>query len=91
MLRLARKREVADVPALLVRVGGTAAQVRTALRRLESEQLVERLDDGKARLTMSGFAIAVASAKLRATAPKVRVATSKPKRVARPRRRVRAA
>jgi hypothetical protein len=93
MLRLARRREVADEAALLVRVGGTAAAIRTALRRLEKELLVERLDAGRARLTMNGFAIAVATAKLSSTraARVVAEPTVKPKRVVRARRRVRAA
>ncbi len=96
MLRLARKREAADEAALLVRVGGTAAELRTALRRLERQDLVDRIDATHARLTLAGFAVAVATAKLRvpvsasAAAAPVAIA-AKAKRAVRTRRRIRAA
>ena len=61
MLRLARKREAARIEALVDRVGGTRAEVRSALRLLEAQGLVERLDADAARLTFVGFAIAVAT------------------------------
>ena len=61
MLRLARKREAAQIEALVDRVGGTRAEVRAALRMLESQGLVERLEADVARLTFVGFAIAVAT------------------------------
>ena len=64
MLRLARHRSPADLDRLLVRVGGAAGDVRHALRRLESVGFVERRGDGLSigRLTMTGFAVAVAAA-----------------------------
>jgi hypothetical protein len=60
MLRLARRREAADVEALLIRTNGSRADVRASLRRLEAADLVERLGDKRARLTLAGFAVAVA-------------------------------
>jgi hypothetical protein len=61
MLRLARKREAARIDALVDRVGGTRAEMRAALRGLEGQGLVERVEEETARLTFVGFAIAVAS------------------------------
>ncbi len=60
MLRLARRREAALDDALAQRVSGPPSGVRGALRRLEASGLVERRRDGAARLTLSGFALAVA-------------------------------
>jgi RIO-like serine/threonine protein kinase len=60
MLRLARRREAADVDALLIRSSGSRADVRASLRRLEAANLVEQLSEGRARLTLAGFAVAVA-------------------------------
>jgi hypothetical protein len=60
MLRLARRREVADEGALSARVSGSAADLRRALRRLEQGELIERRAGGQVRLTLPGFAIAVA-------------------------------
>jgi RIO-like serine/threonine protein kinase len=90
LLRLARRRDAGSEDALLDRVGGTSSTLHVALRRLEKQELVERLGVTSARLTLSGFAVAVAAAKLpaRPAAPKP-AATPKP--AARPRRRVRAA
>jgi Mn-dependent DtxR family transcriptional regulator len=60
LLRLSRRREAADVDALVLRSGESAAGVRAALRRLEKLGLVEqRLGHGP-RLTMQGLATAVA-------------------------------
>jgi hypothetical protein len=95
LLRLARRREAGSEEALLDRVGGTVAELRVALRRLEKNELVERLGASSARLTLSGLAVAVASAKMRQSAAPAaktsssKAATSKP--AARVRRRVRAA
>jgi hypothetical protein len=61
MLRLARRRETADIESLQVRVSGSRVDVRASLRRLEAANLVERLSDERARLTFAGFAIAVAT------------------------------
>ncbi len=93
MLRLARKREAADEAALLVRVGGTVAELRTALRRLEKQDLVARIDATHAQLTLAGFAVALATAKLATAAAAAAPATRsvKPKRIVRVRRRTRAA
>jgi Mn-dependent DtxR family transcriptional regulator len=59
MLRLARRREAADAEALAVRLGGSAAAVRAAIRRLDAAGLVERRAGDAPRLTMSGLAVAV--------------------------------
>jgi Mn-dependent DtxR family transcriptional regulator len=61
MLRLARRREPADIDALQARLTGSRANVRASLRRLERANLVERLGDERARLTLAGFAVAVAT------------------------------
>jgi hypothetical protein len=68
MLRLARRREAADVDALLIRTSGSRADVRASLRRLEAANLVERLGEARARLTLAGFAVAVATRSQRARA-----------------------
>src|SRR5262249_38319017 len=63
MLRLARKRQDADDGAIALRVGASTPAVRAALRRLDSRGLVERrrMDSSPpSRLTMQGFALAVA-------------------------------
>lgn len=60
MLRLARRRKAADEGEVAVRVGGSAGQVRAALRRLDARGLVERRLTSPPRLTMAGFAVAVA-------------------------------
>lgn len=74
MLRLARKRQVADVEALVARAGGGPADVCAAWRRLEIAGLAERLPEGRARLTMAGLAVAVSTIELRAKAARPRVA-----------------
>ena len=64
LLRLARRRTPADVEQLLVRVGGGASELRSSVRRLERAGFVERrapVEGAVARLTMSGFAVAVAA------------------------------
>lgn len=61
MLRLARRREAADADALLSRTYGSPADLRASLRRLESAKLVVRQGEAQARLTLAGFAVAVAS------------------------------
>jgi DNA-binding Lrp family transcriptional regulator len=60
MLRLARRREAAEPSALALRVSASEADVRAALRRLEARGLVERRLCLPPRLTMEGFAVAVA-------------------------------
>jgi Mn-dependent DtxR family transcriptional regulator len=60
MLRLARRRQSADDGEIAVRVGRSAPAVRSAIRHLEGAGLVERLEHGASRLTMPGFALAVA-------------------------------
>jgi DNA-binding transcriptional ArsR family regulator len=86
LLRLARGRLPADREQLLLRTGGTITSLRTALRSLEGAGMVERLGDDSARLTMAGFAVAVAAAaharkKSRAVVSRLRI----PKRVVRKR------
>jgi Mn-dependent DtxR family transcriptional regulator len=60
MLRVARRCEAADEDSIAVRVGGSKASVRAALRRLDAQGLVERRDERAPRLTMAGLAVAVA-------------------------------
>lgn len=60
MLRLQRRRAVVELDALLVRVGGTEAELRVGLRTLEAAGFVERRPHDQARLTMAGLAVAVA-------------------------------
>ena len=69
MLRLARRRERADVGRIVDRVQGPSTQVREALRRLEAAGLVERRPEGP-RLTLAGFAVAVATVTLKTSAKK---------------------
>jgi Mn-dependent DtxR family transcriptional regulator len=60
MLRLARKRQEADDGEIAVRVGRPPSIVRAAVRRLDRRGLVERRGASAPRLTMAGFALAVA-------------------------------
>jgi hypothetical protein len=60
MLRMARRRAEAEVDAVCLRVGGEARDVRRSLRRLQAAGLVEIRADRAPRLTMTGFAVAVA-------------------------------
>jgi Mn-dependent DtxR family transcriptional regulator len=59
MLRVARRCEAADEEALALRVGGSPAEVRSALRRLDAAGLVERRARQAPRLTLAGLAVAV--------------------------------
>jgi DNA-binding IscR family transcriptional regulator len=62
MLRLARRRQAADLEALSARVEASPAELRDALRRLEAQGLVARGGAaGEGRLTMTGLAVAVAT------------------------------
>lgn len=61
MLRLARRRAPATLDQLLVRVDADAAEARSALASLARAGLVHVVGD-QPRLTMVGFAIAVATA-----------------------------
>lgn len=71
LLRLARRRSAADSERLLDRVGGTTAELRDALRRLETDGFIDRRAEDNVRLTMPGLAVAVASiaGRRRAKAP----------------------
>jgi Mn-dependent DtxR family transcriptional regulator len=60
MLRLARRRQAANDGEIAVRVSRPPSAVRSAVRRLGELGLVERRDQGAPRLTMSGFALAIA-------------------------------
>jgi len=87
LLRLARRRAPADLEQLLVRVGGQPSELRTAVRSLERAGYVERRSPGSgavARLTMSGFAVAVAAV---ATRRDARVRAAKTIKKGRARRR----
>lgn len=59
MLRLARRRIEANAEELLVRVGFDPPRLRISLGRLDAAGLVERRVSG-AKLTMAGFAVALA-------------------------------
>jgi len=72
MLRLARQRAAADLDSLVARTRAPASDVRVALRRLEAAGLVAREGAAPSRLTLAGFAVAIASssgAPSRAAAP----------------------
>jgi|HubBroStandDraft_6_1064221.scaffolds.fasta_scaffold268256_2 predicted transcriptional regulator len=58
LLRLARRRLPADDDAIVLRVGAAPSAVRSALRRLGAQGLVERRHT--TRLTMAGLVVAVA-------------------------------
>jgi Mn-dependent DtxR family transcriptional regulator len=60
MLRLARRRQEAEDGQIAVRVSRPPSAVRAAARRLEQRGLVDRRGTSAARLTMAGFALAVA-------------------------------
>ena len=60
MLRMARRRAEAEVDAVCLRVGGETRDVRRSLRRLQAAGLVEIRADRAPRLTLAGFAVAVA-------------------------------
>ncbi len=59
MLRLARHRVEANTDELFERVHLDGARIRASLARLDAASLVERRGSG-ARLTMTGFAVALA-------------------------------
>lgn len=59
MLRLQRRRAVIEEGALLVRVGGTEAELEIGLRALEAAGFVQVVA-GQPRLTMAGLAVAIA-------------------------------
>jgi hypothetical protein len=61
MLRLARRRTAPTVEQLLLRVAADEPSLRSCLRRLLSANLVHVTPKGP-RLTLTGFAIAVAMA-----------------------------
>ena len=69
LLRLARRRELGTESSLMERFSGDAEVLRVTLRELSGAGLVERLPT-HARLTMMGFAVAVAQ-----TRPSVRART----------------
>lgn len=60
ILRLSRHRRTVDQASLVLRVEGDDANVRGALRRLESQGLIVRSAD-TTRLTMMGLAVGLAS------------------------------
>jgi hypothetical protein len=70
MLRLARRRQIADDGAIAVRVGSPPHAVRAVVRELDAAGLAERRSDGSSRLTMAGFALAVAGLPAAATKPR---------------------
>jgi Mn-dependent DtxR family transcriptional regulator len=61
MLRLARRREAADIEAVALRIRGQASAVRGAIRRLQASGLVYRRGLEPPRLTLSGLAVALAT------------------------------
>lgn len=82
LARVSRKRLAPQLPALVARSGGDAADVLAALARLEGKGLVARRGPDDVRLTFLGLAAALASvpaassaaprAPGRAAAPKAR-------------------
>jgi DNA-binding IclR family transcriptional regulator len=62
LLRLARRRTPPTLDQLVVRVGGEAPEVKTALRTLARMGLVQRTPHGIG-LTLEGLAVSVAYAK----------------------------
>jgi Mn-dependent DtxR family transcriptional regulator len=70
MLRLARRRQAAEDGEIAVRVSRPPSAVRAATRRLEQRGLVDRRGTSAPRLTMAGFALAVALLPSGARAPK---------------------
>jgi predicted transcriptional regulator len=60
MLRLARRRQEAGDGEIAVRVNRPPSAIRASVRRLEQLGLVERRGASTPRLTMAGFALAVA-------------------------------
>ncbi|MFO0672418.1 MAG: hypothetical protein U0235_22880 [Polyangiaceae bacterium] len=59
MLRLQRRRAVIDEASLLVRVGGTEAELEIGLRALEAAGFIH-IEGGQPRLSMAGLAVAIA-------------------------------
>jgi Mn-dependent DtxR family transcriptional regulator len=60
MLRLARRRQDAEDSEIAVRVSQPPHAVRASVRRLGELGLIERRASATPRLTMTGFALAVA-------------------------------
>lgn len=85
LLRLARRRAVADGTDLMDRVGGSQAELRDALRRLEAGGLVDRRSETDVRLTLPGLAVAVASVAGRRRRPRKQDRSSAPRPARRPR------
>lgn len=77
LLRLARRRTPPTIEQVLLRVRGEEADIRLALRSLADSGLVQRGPLGL-RLSMAGFAVAVACASLPRTPATRRTATPKP-------------
>lgn len=65
IVRLARKGVEAGEDALTLRAGGTGADVRNALRRLDAQGLVARGPRGLPQLTLAGLALTVSLASAR--------------------------
>jgi Mn-dependent DtxR family transcriptional regulator len=61
--RLSRAGKTINAQELNVRCGGEPAEIRQAIRRLESLGLVARTHNRDARLTLAGLAVAVAAAR----------------------------
>ncbi|MBL8607060.1 MAG: hypothetical protein JNL38_07060 [Myxococcales bacterium] len=61
LARVSRKRLTPQLPALVARSGGDAADVLAALARLENKGLVARRGPDDVRLTFLGLAAALAS------------------------------
>jgi Mn-dependent DtxR family transcriptional regulator len=82
MLRLARRREAADVDAVAVRSGGSAAAVRASMQRLDAGGLVERRGGQAPRLTFDGFALAIAMLPSKASVSQAVSVPTRPSRAA---------
>jgi DNA-binding IscR family transcriptional regulator len=82
MLRLARRREAADMDAVATRSGGSPAAVRASMQRLAAGGLLERRGGQAPRLTLSGFALAVAMLPSKASALEAVPVPKRPSRAA---------
>lgn len=79
LLRLARRRAPASLDEILVRVDADADEIHRALAALSRAGLVYRIETGP-RLTMAGFAVAVATTAA-VPAPRKRAPAARPPRV----------
>jgi RIO-like serine/threonine protein kinase len=90
LARLSRQRKTVDDESLVLRAGGTTGEVHASLERLAGDGLIAwaGLSGQQIRLTLSGLAVAVASASAaRASRGAVRPSASRAELHGRPSRR----